>query len=326
MDAPITLPRRATASVWSPENYSRDYYGPLTLRRGLELSRNVMTVRLAQGVGMKQDRRPRHRAGRGRRRWQPVLSMSLGAGETTPFKLTAAYAAFANGGRRIEPHLIEMVAGPRRQDHLPRRPRATARAASRAFSGEESPAPRRRAATQVIDPITAYQITSMLRGRGPARHRPPRPASLGRPVGGKTGTTNEYRSPGSSASRRDLVVGVFVGFDDNRSPGRRRDRRGRPPCRSSSTSCTRPCSGQPAEAVPAARRTPSSPWSTASARPSGPAPSPGSVAGRRRRAAQPARGPRALQRGLARRPPSRRADSAARRGGAAAPPPPAART
>src|SRR5690606_24309942 len=105
-DAPISLPGARPGERWNPENYNRQYYGPLTLRRGLELSRNTMTVRLAQGVGMRRIRDMAIKLGV-TKDMAPVLSMSLGSGETTPFKLTAAYASFVNGGRKIEPHLIE---------------------------------------------------------------------------------------------------------------------------------------------------------------------------------------------------------------------------
>jgi len=108
LDAPIEL-RGATADeVWKPRNYEDKYYGMLTLRKGLELSRNTMTVRLAQSIGMAKVRDTAIRAGVVDD-MAPVLAMALGAGETTPFKLTAAYSAFVNGGRRIEPHLIELV-------------------------------------------------------------------------------------------------------------------------------------------------------------------------------------------------------------------------
>ena len=104
MDGPISLPG-ANGQVWQPENYEHDYLGPLQLRKGLELSRNTMTVRLAQGVGMKKISDLAVRLGVVKS-MDPVLAMALGAGETTPFKLTSAYASFVNGGRKVDPHLI----------------------------------------------------------------------------------------------------------------------------------------------------------------------------------------------------------------------------
>jgi penicillin-binding protein 1A len=214
LDSPVTVAGR-DGEAWSPENYSRSYYGAMQLRRGLELSRNTMTVRLAQGVGMKKVRDTAIRMGVVPR-MQPVLAMALGAGETTPLAITSAYAAFVNGGRRVEPHLIELVQDPKGRTVL----KADSRDCPRCdadFTGAESPriAP---GGEQVLDPITAYQVTSMLQGvvqRGTASAV----SSLGRPIAGKTGTTNNYRSAWFIGYTPQMVVGVFVGFDDNRSLG-----------------------------------------------------------------------------------------------------------
>ena len=213
LDAPITFTDRA-GNVWSPENYYKQFYGPQTLRKGLELSRNVMTVRLAQQVGMRKIREDAIKFGVVED-MAPVLSMALGAGETTPMKLTAAYAASANGGRRVEPHLIELVQD--RDGEVIYRAEKRRCNNCRRFGGEESPRipP---GGDQVMDPITAYQITSMLEGvvqRGTATQA----RVLERPVAGKTGTTNEYRSAWFVGYTPSLVVGVFIGFDDNRSLG-----------------------------------------------------------------------------------------------------------
>ena len=214
LDSPITLAGR-DGEAWSPENYSRSYYGAMQLRRGLELSRNTMTVRLAQGVGMKKVRDTAIRMGVVNR-MEPVLAMALGAGETTPLDITTAYSAFANGGRRVEPHLIELVQDPKGRTVLKADKRDCPRCEA-AFTGAESPriAP---GGEQVLDPITAYQITSMLQGvvqRGTAAAV----SSLGRPIAGKTGTTNDYRSAWFIGYTPQMVVGVFMGFDDNRSLG-----------------------------------------------------------------------------------------------------------
>ncbi|MCC7268635.1 MAG: penicillin-binding protein 1A, partial [Caulobacteraceae bacterium] len=215
MDSPIRLPGAKQGEVWSPENYSHNYLGALVLRRGLELSRNTMTVRLAQGVGMKKVVELATRMGVVDR-MDPVLSMALGAGETTPFRLTSAYAAFVNGGRKVEPHLIELVQD-REGKTIFRADRRNCPRCDAGFNGDESPRVPPSGA-QMFDPITAYQITSMLEGvvqRGTAAAA----SSLGRPLGGKTGTTNEYRSAWFEGFSPQLVVGVFVGFDDNRSLG-----------------------------------------------------------------------------------------------------------
>ncbi len=214
MDSEITF-KGSDGQEWTPENYNKKYYGALTLRKGLELSRNAMTVRLAQGVGMQKIREMAVRMGVVRD-MEPVLAMALGSGETTPFKLTAAYASFVNGGRKIDPHLIELVQDREGKTIF----RADKRGCPRCddgFNGDESP---RIASSgeQLMDPITAYQITSMLQGvvqRGTATGA----SVLGRPVGGKTGTTNDYRSAWFVGFTPQVVAGVFIGFDDNRSLG-----------------------------------------------------------------------------------------------------------
>ena len=215
LDAPISFAGGRNGERWTPENYSRQYYGPQSLRRGLELSRNVMTVRLAEQVGMRNIVDLSKRMGVSDT-LQPNLSVSLGAGETTPYHLTAAYSAFVNGGRRVDPYLIELVQD-RNGETKFRADERSCRECGRPFSGQESPRLEPRG-TQVIDPITAYQISSMLEGvvqRGTAASA----RGLGRWVGGKTGTTNEYRSAWFVGFTTDMVVGVFVGFDDNRSLG-----------------------------------------------------------------------------------------------------------
>ena len=215
MDSPISFRGGPGGKNWSPENYNKKYYGALTLRRGLELSRNTMTVRLAQGVGMRKIRDLAIRMG-AVKTMAPQLAMSLGAGETTPYDLTAAYAAFVNGGRRIEPHLIELIQDREGKTIFAADERDCGRC-DRGFNGDESPriAP---AGLQVMDPVTAYQVTSYMQGvvqRGTATSA----SVLNRPVGGKTGTTNEYRSAWFVGFTPQIVAGVFIGFDDNRSLG-----------------------------------------------------------------------------------------------------------
>jgi penicillin-binding protein 1A len=215
LDAPISFAGGRNGERWTPENYSREYYGPQSLRRGLELSRNVMTVRLAQDVGMTNVVSLAEKMGVSNR-LQPNLSVSLGAGETTPYRLTAAYAAFINGGRRVDPYLIELVQD-RDGDTIFRADDRRCRDCGRPFTGQDSPRLEGRG-TQVIDPVTAYQMSSMLEGvvqRGTGASA----RSLGRWVGGKTGTTNEYRSAWFVGFSSDIVVGVFIGFDDNRPLG-----------------------------------------------------------------------------------------------------------
>jgi penicillin-binding protein 1A len=214
LDAPITL-RGFNGQAWSPENYEHKFNGPLVFRRGLELSLNTMTVRIAQQIGMPRIIATAERFGVVDR-MEPVLAMALGAGETTPFRMTAAYSSFVNGGRKINPHLIELVEN-REGKMLYRADRRECPACEAPFSGDYGPDIPRTGA-QLIDPITAYQIDSMLEGvviRGTGAQA----RVLGRPIGGKTGTTNDFRSAWFMGFSPQIVVGVFVGFDDNRSLG-----------------------------------------------------------------------------------------------------------
>jgi penicillin-binding protein 1A len=214
VDGPITL-KGAQGVDWTPENYEHDFLGPLVLRRGLELSRNTMTVRLAQAIGMKKIVDTAIRFGVVTD-MQPVLAMALGAGETTPLRLTGAYSTFINGGRKIDPHLIELVED-RDGKTVFRADRRLCPRCKGGFTGEESPRLPPDGA-EILDPVTAYQMTSFLQGvvqRGTAAAA----SSLGRPLGGKTGTTNEFRSAWFVGFSPDIVVGTFIGFDDNRSLG-----------------------------------------------------------------------------------------------------------
>lgn len=215
LDAPIEF-KDNRGNVWRPENYEKTYYGPQTLRRGLEMSRNVMTVRLAQMVGMKAISEDAVKFG-AVNKMEPVLAMALGAGETTPFQITAAYSAFVNGGYRIQPHLIEVMHDRNGKAVYRADARKCPDECHRAFSGDGSPRLTQQG-QQVMDPITAYQITSFLQGvvqRGTAYAA----RSLGRTLAGKTGTTNEYRSAWFVGYSPDLVVGVFIGFDGNQPLG-----------------------------------------------------------------------------------------------------------
>jgi penicillin-binding protein 1A len=215
LDGPITLPGAKAGENWSPENFHKGFMGMQPLRRGLELSLNTMTVRLAQAVGMNKIVANAKKFGVVDN-MEPVLPMALGAGETTPFRLTAAYAAFVNGGNRINPHLIELVEDRDGKPLLRADQRECPRCAD-AFNGDESPRIPE-GGEPVMDPITAYQITSML--ESVVQHGTAYQAHvLGRPIGGKTGTTNDFRSAWFVGFSPDIVVGVFVGFDDNRSLG-----------------------------------------------------------------------------------------------------------
>jgi penicillin-binding protein 1A len=217
MDAPISIDMGQGGGVWTPENYSRKFYGPQTLRFGLEHSRNVMTVRLAQDVGMPL-------IGEYAKRFgvyddlPNYISYSLGAGETTVLRMTSAYAMFANGGKRIKPTLIDRIQD--RYGHTIYRhdQRECRGCTTDKWSNQPEPSfvDRRE---QVLDPMTAYQITSMLEGvvlRGTATVV----REVGKPVAGKTGTTNDEKDAWFVGYTPDLTVGCYIGFDKPRHLGR----------------------------------------------------------------------------------------------------------
>ncbi len=216
LDAPLEM-RNTDGSVWRPENYAGQFYGPQTLRRGIELSRNVMTVRLARDLGMPMIAEYARAFGV-YDNMMPVLSMSLGAGETTVLRMTAAYATIANGGRKITPTLIDRIQDRYGATIYRHDERICEGCAQSEWRGQGAPAiidnrP------QIIDGMTAYQITSMMegvvqRGTGTAVRR------VNRPVAGKTGTTNDYKDAWFVGFTPELAVGVYVGYDTPRNMGR----------------------------------------------------------------------------------------------------------
>lgn len=216
LDAPVEFEQGPGLPTWKPQNYSQRFYGPTTMRVGLEQSRNVMTVRLADEIGMDRVVDVARRFGIADS-MPPLLAYALGAGETTPLKLTTAYAMLINGGRRIVPSFIDRI-----QDRYGRTiyrhdPRVCHDCRATAWSGQPVPVlPDER--ESVTDPASAYQIVSMLEGvveRGTGKAI----ASIGKPLAGKTGTSNEARDTWFVGFAPDLAVGVFVGFDEPASLG-----------------------------------------------------------------------------------------------------------
>jgi penicillin-binding protein 1A len=213
IDAPIEV--RTPQGIWRPQNASNRFYGPTTMRTGIEQSRNLMTVRLAQEVGMDVVGAYAERFGvydnMGR-----FLANSLGAEETTVFKMVAAYAMFANGGERVEPTLVDRV-----QDRYGRTIYRHDRRDCVDCTSDvlaEGVAPRIVSQRQrVMDAITAYQLTSMLQGavqRGTGTG-----ARLSVPVAGKTGTTNDAKDVWFVGFTSNIVAGCYMGFDQPRSLG-----------------------------------------------------------------------------------------------------------
>lgn len=218
LDAPIEIEQGPGQEIWRPENYEKEKSGgPSTLRTGIEKSRNQMTVRLAQDVGMPLITEYARRFGI-YDDLLPVLSMSLGAGETTLIRMATAYCMLANGGREVKSTLIDRI-----QDRWGRTvwrhdQRQCEACDAETWANQDEPefADTRK---QVIDPHTAYQMTSMLEGvvqRGTATTL----KTLARPVAGKTGTTNEEKDVWFVGYTPDLVVGVFVGYDTPRPLGK----------------------------------------------------------------------------------------------------------
>jgi penicillin-binding protein 1A len=215
MDGPITI--TIGNQVWSPKNYDGKAAGPSTLRSGIERSRNLMTVRLANDMGMKIVSEYAERFGV-YDKLPPHIAMSLGSGETTVMRMVSAYSVMANGGRQIKPSLIDRI-----QD---RYGKTVFRHDERGCEGcsaqdwENQPEPDLiDNAEQVLDPMTAYQITSMMEGvvqRGTATIL----KDLNRPIAGKTGTTNDEKDAWFIGFTPNLVAGLYIGFDQPQPLGK----------------------------------------------------------------------------------------------------------
>jgi penicillin-binding protein 1A len=219
IDAPIEIDQGAGVGVWRPDNYSSGkYLGPTTLRNALQRSLNTVTVRLAQDVGMPligeyakrfgvYDTLPNY------------LSYALGAGETTVLRMVTAYSMFANGGRRVTPTLIDRIQD--RYGHtIYRHDQRECRGCDVPEGWKDQPEPtlidRRE---QVLDPMTTYQITSMMEGvvqRGTATVV----REVGKPIAGKTGTTNDQKDAWFVGFSPDIAVGIYIGYDKPRNLGR----------------------------------------------------------------------------------------------------------
>jgi penicillin-binding protein 1A len=215
LDAPIEIVN-SDGSVWKPDNYEKDFLGPSTLRRGIELSRNVMTVRLAQDIGMPLIVEYAKMFGI-YDKLTPVLAMALGAGETTDMKMTAAYATIANGGRKIVPTLIDRIQDRYGKTIYKHDERICDGCNVTSWQHQSEPLiiDNRQ---QVLDPMTAYQITSMMEGvvqRGTGTYA----KRLNRPVAGKTGTTSDSRDVWFIGFTPGLAAGVYLGFDKPKSLG-----------------------------------------------------------------------------------------------------------
>ncbi|WP_299605929.1 penicillin-binding protein 1A [uncultured Tateyamaria sp.] len=216
VDAPIEI--NTPQGLWRPRNSSNKFYGPTPLRTGIERSRNLMTIRLAEEVGMDIVANYAERFGV-YDRMGLFLANSLGSEETTLYQMVSAYAMFANGGERVQPTLIDRV-----QDRFGRtvyrHDERECRDCTQLASLDPGIAPRVVSNRQrVMDPVTAYQLTSMMKGvvdRGTAS----RSVNLPVPIAGKTGTTNDAKDVWFIGFSSDIVAGCYIGYDQPRSLGK----------------------------------------------------------------------------------------------------------
>jgi penicillin-binding protein 1A len=219
LDAPFELDQGPGLGVWRPENFERgEYLGDTTLRRGLELSRNLMTVRLAHDLGMNQVVKLPIRFGV-YDRLPTLLANSLGSYETTLMRMVTGYSEFANGGKKVSASLVDRIQDRNGRTIWRHDERKCDGCNDGNWHGQEEPllADTRE---QIIDPRTAYQIVSMLQGvvqRGTAAYSVG--AQIDKPLAGKTGTSQDAQSVWFIGFSPDLAAGVYVGFDNPRTLG-----------------------------------------------------------------------------------------------------------
>ncbi|WP_374331760.1 penicillin-binding protein 1A [Aestuariivirga sp.] len=219
LDAPIEF-KMPDGSLWKPKNYEKSFFGPATLRRGIEQSRNVMTVRLANELGMAKIIDLATRLGI-YDKLPAQLAMALGAGETTLLKMVTAYAMIDNSGKRVEPTLIDRIQDRYGKTIYKHDKRDCASCMAPVWTPDLPEPELIDVSDQVMNPYTAYQITSMMEGvvqRGTGK----KVLAVGKPVAGKTGTSNDERDAWFIGFTPDLVVGTYVGFDNPKPMGKGR--------------------------------------------------------------------------------------------------------
>ncbi len=217
LDAPLVLDQGSDLKMWKPENYGKKFYGLLTLRNGLEKSRNLMTVRIAQNLGIDKIVNFSEKLGIYENP-EELLSISLGATETTLLKLTSAYSAFVNGGKLVEPILIDRIQDSEGNTVLNNEKRSCVNCDQISFLSKEYPLIKDNY-QQVFSPQTAYQLTSLLEGvvqRGTGKKL----KKLKLNLAGKTGTTNENTDTWFIGFTSNLVIGVYVGMDNPKPLGK----------------------------------------------------------------------------------------------------------
>ncbi len=217
LDAPLVLAQGTDLKMWKPENYGKKFYGPSTLRMGLEKSRNLMTVRISQDLGLKKITKISKELGIYENP-NELLSISLGSTETTLLKLTSAYCSFVNGGKLIEPKLIDRIQDSEGNTIFKTEVRKCKNCEDVSIQSNDVPEIKDDS-KQIFSPQTAYQITSILEGAtktGTAKKL----RDLRMDLAGKTGTTNKNTDTWFIGFTSDLVIGVYVGFDEPKSLGK----------------------------------------------------------------------------------------------------------
>ena len=217
LDAPLVLDQGVDLKKWKPENYGKKFYGLSTLRVGLEKSRNLMTVRIAQDLGTEKIAKFSKELNIYKNP-EPLLSISLGSGETDLLSLTSAYCSFVNGGKLIKPILIDRIQDSEGNTIINNENRKCFNCDKISYTGKDYPIIKDDY-YQVISPQTAYQITSILEGvihRGTGKKL----KKLNLNIAGKTGTTNDNTDAWFIGYTSNLVIGVYVGMDNPKSLGK----------------------------------------------------------------------------------------------------------
>ena len=217
LDAPLVLKQGTDLKMWKPENYGKKFYGRSTLREGLEKSRNLMTVRISQDLGLNKIVNLSKKLGIYENP-NELLSISLGSAETTLLKLTSAYCSFVNGGKLVNPKLIDRIQDSEGNTIFKTEDRYCENCKNISFLSDEVPKIKDNF-KQIFSPQTAYQITSILEGatkRGTAKKL----RDLNLDIAGKTGTTNKNTDTWFIGFTSDLVVGVYIGYDEPQTLGK----------------------------------------------------------------------------------------------------------
>ncbi len=217
LDAPLVLEQGEDLKMWKPENYGKKFYGPSTLRTGLEKSRNLMTVRIAQDLGLNKIINFSKNLGIYDNP-EELLSISLGSAETTLMKLTSAYSVFVNGGKLVEPILIDRIQDSEGKTIFNNEKRKCINCEKISYLGKDYPTINSNY-KQIFSPQTAYQMTSILEGvvqRGTGKKL----RDLKLNIAGKTGTTNKNTDTWFIGFTSNLLIGVYVGSDNPKPLGR----------------------------------------------------------------------------------------------------------